>query len=104
MAQKRHEITVDTLLADLETDRQLAHTSLQSGAAVSATMAKARLLGLIVDRTERGAPGDFANLQSAAEVIAAVRRDLGDEVANALAELVDRDPPEPTHEAPSGRQ
>jgi len=104
MALKRHEITVDTLLADLEKDRALAHSMGQSGAAVSASMAKARLLGLIVERTERGAPGEFGNLQSVQEVIAQVRRDLGDSAADALAQLVDQTPPEPTHEPPAGRQ
>lgn len=105
MAAKRHETTVDSLLVDLEADRQLAHKTEQSGAAVSATMAKARLLGLIVERSERGAPGDFANLQSVQEVIAAVRRDMGDAAADALAQLVGQgEPPAPTHEPPPGRQ
>jgi len=106
MALKRHEITVDSLLNDLEVDRKLAHESGQSGAAVSATMAKAKLLGLIVERTERGAPGEFQNLQSVQEVIAAVRRDLGDDAADALAQLVDgsSEPPVATHTAPPGKQ
>ena len=105
MAQKRHEITVDTLLDDLEADRRLAHASQQSGAAVAATMAKARLLGLIVERSERGAPGEFQNMQSVQEVIDAVRRDLGDDAADRLRQAVELDaPPQATHDAPSGRQ
>lgn len=105
MTTKRHEITIDTLLADLEADRTLAHVEAQAGAAVSATMAKARLLGLIIDRKETGQPGDFANLQSAEEVIALVRNELGDEAAKALSRLVAAAPeperePEPTHTAP----
>ena len=92
MAQKRHEITVDTLLTDLEADRQLAHTSEQSGAAVSATMAKARLLGFIVDRKETGQPGDFAGMQSIQDVVALVAKELGPEAAEALAALVHQAP------------
>lgn len=105
MATKRHEITVDSLLEDLEADRSLAHAEGQSGAAVGATMAKARLLGLIVDRKESGAPGEFANLQSVQEVVALIRRELGDREADALAALLQSDAPAtpatPTHE-PSG--
>jgi len=104
MALKRHEVTIDTLLAQLAEDRALAHATSQSGAAVSATVAMGKLVGLWVERKESGQPGDFANLQSVQEVIAAVRRDLGDRAADALAALVGSSPPEPTHEAPEGRQ
>jgi hypothetical protein len=85
MTAKRHEITVDTLLADLETDRALAHCEGQGSAAVQATMAKARLLGLIVDRKETGKPGEFEGLQTVDDVITAVRTEFGDKTADALA-------------------
>lgn len=85
MTQKRHEITLDTLLADLESDRALAHCEGQGSAAVQATMAKARLLGLIVDRKETGKPGEFEGMTTVDEVLQAVRTELGDKVADALA-------------------
>jgi phage terminase small subunit len=46
---ERHKITVDTLVDDLEEDRQTARTlkSPQMSAAVSATMGKAKLLGFL---------------------------------------------------------
>lgn len=95
MAATRHQITVDTLLDDLETDRRLAHASAQSGAAVAATMAKARLLGLIVERKESGQPGDFAAIQSVADVVLALRRELGQEAGDALQRLLQApEPPE----------
>lgn len=59
---ERHEITVDTLLAELEEARKAAldAETPQTSAAVSATMGKAKLLGLdkkIVELTGRnGAP------------------------------------------------
>lgn len=45
---KRHEITVDDLIAELEEARQIAlgHSNPQTGPAVNATMGKAKLLGL----------------------------------------------------------
>lgn len=51
---KRHNITLDSLLADLEEDRQLARSLSQTSAAVTATMGKAKLLGLdklVLDHT-----------------------------------------------------
>ena len=59
---ERHEITVDTLLAELEEARKaaLCAETPQTSAAVSATMGKAKLLGLdkkIVELTgKNGAP------------------------------------------------
>ena len=44
--RERHNITVDTLLLELEQSRQLALQEGQAAAAVSATMSKAKLLGL----------------------------------------------------------
>lgn len=42
----RHQITVDTLLTELEEARKVALRGAQASAAVSATMGKAKLLGL----------------------------------------------------------
>jgi hypothetical protein len=53
--------------------------------------------GLIVDRKESGAPGDFAALTTEAEVLDAVRKELGDRVADALVASLAA---EPTPEEP----
>jgi hypothetical protein len=103
MTAKRHEITVDTLLADLETDRALAHCEGQGSAAVQATMAKARLLGLIVDRKETGKPGEFESLQSVDDVIQAVRTEFGDKTADALASTLVAQQAEQQAEQPAPR-
>lgn len=102
MNEKKHEVTVASLIADLEDDRQLARENKQAAAAVSANIAKARLLGLIVDRKETGAPGDFSAMSSADEILDKVRKELGDHAADLLAGLMKPDVPEPTHDAPDG--
>lgn len=53
-ARQRHRVTVDDLLHELEQARAaaLAAPTPQSSAAVSATMGKAKMLGLLVDRAE----------------------------------------------------
>lgn len=52
-AVKRHEITVDDLVKELEEARILASTTEnpQTSSMVSATMGKAKLLGLVVDKS-----------------------------------------------------
>ena len=50
--KKRHEITVDTLVAELEEARKLAFETEKAAAAVSATMGKAKLLGLVIEKQE----------------------------------------------------
>lgn len=51
---KRHELTIDDLVAELEEARQAALSAMivQSSASVAATMGKAKLLGLVVDKTD----------------------------------------------------
>lgn len=82
---QRTRITLETLLHDLAQDRQLARETKQVSAAIAATQLSAKLVGLLVDRKESGAPGDFAGLTSADEVLALVRAELGDETATLLA-------------------
>lgn len=51
-AARRSEITVDDLVAELESMRKLAMACKNPAAGVAAVMGKAKLLGLIVDRAE----------------------------------------------------
>ena len=72
-------------------DRALARTLGQPSAAIAATQLSAKLVGLLVDRKEQGQPGDFAGLQSAAEVLERITAELGPETAAALAALARKD-------------
>lgn len=89
----RNRITVDSLLQDLAEDRALARELGQASAAISATQLAAKLVGLLVDRKEAGAPGDFASLQTADAVLDAVRKDLGDAAADVVARLLSQATP-----------
>jgi hypothetical protein len=59
MAAQDADVTVDTLVRELESARVVAMTKGNASAAVGAILGKARLLGLIVERKEKGGPGDF---------------------------------------------
>lgn len=50
--RQRHEITVDDLVAELEEARKMAFETDKAAAAVQATMGKAKLLGLVVEKQE----------------------------------------------------
>jgi phage terminase small subunit len=50
--QKRHIVTVDSLTAELEEARELAKATKQSATLVAATLGKAKLHGLIVEKNE----------------------------------------------------
>lgn len=87
----RNRITVDSLLDDLAADRELARRLEQPSAAIAATQLAARLCGLLVERKENGQPGEFAGLQSADDVLALVRAELGPETAAVLAAALARE-------------
>ena len=52
MHQQRHQITIDSFSNQLNEDRDFALQNRHSAATVSATMGKARLFGLLRDRSE----------------------------------------------------
>ena len=76
---ERAEVTLASLLAELDAARQLALKLGQCSAAVAAVMGMAKLTGLIIDRREIGQPGEFDHLTDAELVAKAARdaRELG---------------------------
>lgn len=84
----RNRITVDNLVEELETDRKQARDLKQPATAVSATMAIAKLTGLIVEKSERGSPGDFAQATEA-QMLERVRAELGEGVAATIAKALE---------------
>lgn len=64
-ARQRHAVTVGDLLSELEQARAaaLAAPTPQSSAAVSATMGKAKMLGLLVDKAEIKAEAEISQVK-----------------------------------------
>lgn len=56
---ERAELTVEALLDELEEARTLAAELKQPAAMVAASMGKGKVAGLIIDKAEKGKPGDF---------------------------------------------
>ena len=57
-------LSIDRLLNELEMARVMAMRMYKPGHAILATMGKAKLAGLLVDRREVGGPGDFASMST----------------------------------------
>ena len=75
----RAEVSVASLLGELEEARKLALKRGQASAVVAATMGKAKILGLIIDRREVGDAGKFDDMTDEELISAAARkaRELG---------------------------
>ncbi len=86
-------VTVETLTDEFNEAIAIARETRNAGAVTQAALAKGKLHGLIVDRKESGAPGDFAGLTSAEEVLALVSTELGPETAALLAAALARGTP-----------
>ena len=89
------KISLESLLNDLAEDRALARQLGQPSAAIQATTMAAKLVGLMVERKESGAPGDFAGL-TAEQILAQVRADHGEAKAKLFEQLLStNEEPEP---------
>jgi Terminase small subunit len=80
---KQHQVTVDSLLNELEEARLNAKAVKQPSCEVSAVMGKAKLTGLLVDRQE---VKDVSKMDME-ELVQAVRDNMGDDADIALRAL-----------------
>lgn len=85
----RAEVSVASLVQEFDDARKLAMERGQASAAVAATMGKAKITGLMVDRAEVGNAGDFDSMDSITEILAKVAEEAGPAVAQALAQAFD---------------
>jgi Terminase small subunit len=86
-AVRKAKLTAESLIAKLDDVYTGAVASEQYGAARGAIETQAKIAGLMIDRTEIGAPGEFAGL-SEVQVVELIRAELGEEaVALLLASL-----------------
>jgi phage terminase small subunit len=97
----RTRITLESLLAELAQDRELARRVDQPSAAIQATVVQAKLVGLMVDRKESGAPGDFAGLTTVDEIVAKARVELGEDAAAMLLAVLGKSEPAEPVEIPA---
>lgn len=90
---RRKQVTIETIVDELDEARGIAKDEKQTSAMVSATTTKAKILGLQIDRSEVGKPGDFTSISTSDELASRMLLDAGasivtdDMKAMAIAEL-----------------
>jgi len=84
----RHTVTIDSLIVELIICRDLAVEQQNPRAAIASTLAKARILGFIPTKRERGDPDSFASAETTDDIIEMARRELGDDLAGRIADWV----------------
>lgn len=86
------KVSVQSITRELDEIAAGAVADRQWSAAKGAVETKARLHGLLIERRETGAPGEFAEAKNEAEVVAAIREQLGDAAAEALVVMIGAKP------------
>jgi phage terminase small subunit len=96
-AQKKTEVTIESLMAELEEARVKAVSLDQMSAAVKSISEKAKISGLLVQKVEIGPPGSFENCNSTEAVVDELLKisvnhyhDLRDDDRQALIEMCNR--------------
>ena len=65
---RKKQVTVESIVDELDDARTIAQRNEQASAMVQATSIKAKVCGLFVEKTEVGKPGDFEGVTSRAEL------------------------------------
>jgi hypothetical protein len=63
-AARAKRVTVESVISELDEARDIAADQKQASAMVNASTAKAKIAGLMVERSEVGEPGDFSGARS----------------------------------------
>lgn len=82
---KKSDITVDKVLADYQHALDLAKAQNKAADIVNAAQAQAKLVGLLRDKVEVGGVGDFQDVNSVADILEIVGKEIGEEAATILA-------------------
>jgi hypothetical protein len=86
-AQKKTEVTIESLMAELEEARVKAVSLDQMSAAVKSISEKAKISGLLVQKIEVGSPNEFEALDTIPDILEKVRHDLGPDGAELVAAI-----------------
>lgn len=97
----RMDITEERILGQYQDAYDLAKDQGKTADMISASTAQAKLVGLLRDRIEAGAPGDFDKLENVSDVLAAVEKQAGPEAALMLAQVLGLSPRDETSPEPS---
>jgi hypothetical protein len=93
-AMKRSDITIDKILTDYQLALDMAKGQGNSPAMVNAAQAQAKLVGLLRERVETGAVGEFGDTTSIEGILEVVAKEAGPEAAMVMASMFGINMPE----------
>ncbi len=85
---KRADCTEDAIINELDETRSHALSVDQCGPAVQATVTKAKIAGLLVEKREIGTPGDFATAKNREDLQRLVLQRLGNDDGQTLLDTL----------------
>lgn len=91
--KRKADITFEKVLSDYQEAMNMARAKGDPGNIIAAAREQAKLVGLLIDRKEVGAAGDFENMESISDVLEAVAKQSGPEAALALSQAFKLMPP-----------
>ena len=91
---KRSDITIDKILTDYQIALDMAKGQGNSPAMVNAAQAQAKLVGLLRERVETGAVGEFGDTTSIEGILEVVAKEAGPEAAMVMASMFGLSVPE----------
>ena len=94
---KRSEVTIDKILTDYQEALELAKSQANSPAIVNAAQAQAKLVGLLRERVETGAVGEFGDTTTMEGILEVIAREAGEEAAMMMATMFGLSVPESPH-------
>jgi hypothetical protein len=100
---KKSDITIERVLSNLEDAFITAKNQAKPSEMTNATMAQAKVVGLLRDRVETGGVGEFDGTEDVSAILEKVAEERGPEAALLLAQAFGYGPEEPsTTEQPQG--
>lgn len=84
---KKSDISLDKCLTDLQVSWDMSKGQGKAGDMIAATMAQAKLVGLLRDRIETGTVGEFGDTNSISDILELVAKEAGPEAAMTLAAM-----------------
>jgi hypothetical protein len=85
---KRADITEERILSQYQDAYDMARDQGKSADMISASTAQAKLVGLLKDRIEHGAPGEFEHLENVSDVLEALSQQIGPEAALSIGKAL----------------
>lgn len=85
---KRADITEEKILTQYQDAYDMAEKTGKTADMISASTAQAKLVGILRERMEAGAPGDFERMDNISDVLESLAAQVGPDIAAKIGEAL----------------